>query len=270
MLVRGYVELPLFTGERMMSTMKWAGTWGVGVLCVVMLVGCGPTLEERRQRARTQYELGVAELNQGNLAEAQNAFEQAKKYDSEDPRLYNGMGLIYLQQQEYQKAIAEFQKALRINPNFVEAHNNLGSTYAQMRDWDRAIIEFREATNDPLYRTPELAHYNLGLALLEKGELIEAVKAFHMAVKLRPNFSRALDKYGVALFRLNRVQEAIKQFKEAIKVEPNYIDPYLNLGLAYMKQGKKEEAIAQFRLVLERSRDEDLSTSARRYLEILE
>jgi type IV pilus assembly protein PilF len=246
----------------------------VGVFALVSLIvgitGCGPSLEERQKEADTRYKLGIAELNQGNLKKALQALEEAQKITPNDPKIYNARGLIYFQQEQYQNAIAQFEKALRFDPNFTEAHNNLGTTYAQMQKWDEAIAEFRIALNDPFYRTPELAHYNLGLALMEKGELIEAVKQLHSAVQIRPNFSRALDKYGVALFRLNRIQEAVKQFKKAIEADPQYIDPYLDLGLAYMKQGKREEAIAQFKVVLDRSQNEDLITSARRYLEILE
>jgi type IV pilus assembly protein PilF len=240
----------------------------VGILAGVS--ACGPTLEEKQRRANTQIELGFAELNRGNFTEAFKALERAKKIYPDDPNIYNGLGLISLYQRQYQNAVAEFHNALRLNPNFSDAHNNLGTTYAQMKKWDEAIEEFRTALSDPFYRTPELARYHLGVALMEKGEIIEAVKELHAAVQMRSDFERALDKYGVALFRLNRVQEAVKQFKQAIEANSEYIDPHLNLGLAYMKQGKREEAITEFKIVLERSKDEELTASARRYLEILE
>jgi tetratricopeptide (TPR) repeat protein len=102
--------------------------------------------------------------------------------------------------------------------------------------------------SDPFYKTPERAHYNLGLALMETGDTIEAVKELHAAVRLQPEFTWALDKYGIALYRLNRNQEAIKQFKRAIEVDPEYIEPYLNLGIVYVNLGKTQEAIEQFKL----------------------
>jgi type IV pilus assembly protein PilF len=237
---------------------------------LVGIGGCGPTLEERRQKANTQIEIAVAELKREKFAEALKAFEKARKIYPDDPQIYNGIGLIYLHQQQYQKAIEEFNKAVRVDPNFTDAHNNLGTTYAYLKQWDNAIAEFKITVDDAFYRALDLARYNLGLALMEKGDLVEAVKEFHTAVQINPKFSRAVDKYGVALFRLNRLQESIKQFKQAIELDAQFIDPYLNLGLAYMKQGKKEDAIAQFKLVLERSQDEELTAEARRYLEILE
>lgn len=243
------------------------------ISCMFILLSCGPTIEQQQQAADSQYQVGIAEFNRSNFAAALEAFEKALAYYPHDPKYHNAMGLIYLQQKLYEKALSSFKKALSLDPNFTEAHNNLGNTYAQIRDWDKAIAEFKEALSDPFYRTPALAHYNLGLALMERqlqGDMFEAVKEFHAAVQLQPNFSRALDKYGIALYRVNRNQEAIKQFKRAIEVDPQFIDPYLNLGMVYMKQGNKEDAIAQFKLVLERAKDEKLVEEATRYLGILE
>ncbi len=237
------------------------------------ILGCGPTLEQRREQANAQYDLGVREYSRGNLAEALKALQAAERSYPNDPRLRNAFGLIYIQQQHYQQAIGEFKKALALDQNFFEAYNNLGTTYSYMQNWDKAIVEYKKLTNEPLYRTPELAYYNLGLALMERqwdGDLIEAVKQFHKAVQIRPNFSRALDKYGLSLFRLNRIQEAIKQFKKAIEVNPKFIEPYLNLGITYMKLGKRPEAIQQFKYVLEHSTNERFTSTAKRYLEILE
>lgn len=245
-------------------------TWMVCCGIAFGLLGCGPTLEERQKKSQMQYEIGAAELNRGNLTEAFAAFERAREIDPNNASVHYGLGVIYLQQKQYEKAIAEFQETLRLDPNLTEAHNNLGSTYAQMHRWDEAIAEFKNAADDPFYRTPELAYYNIGAALMEKGDLIEAVQQLHKAVQIRPDFTRALDKYGVALFRLNRVQEAVKQFKQATELDPNFIEPYLNLGLAYMKQGKKDDAIANFKIVTERSNDASLVESAKRYLDVLQ
>ena len=307
------------------------------VSIVAGVSGCGPTLEERQQKANSQYDIGASELNRGNFAEALKKFEKAREINPDDPKIYDGLGLVYWYQKQYQNAIAEFKKALRLDPNFTDAHHNLGASYAQLKQWDAAIEEFNIATSDPFYEALYKAHYNLGAALLEKGENVKALEEFHKAIQIRPNYSRALDKYGMALYRMNRFQEAVKQFKKAIdastsfkltkqslknlgteglpddvlkqlesldsqeitdkelflgavekqigkdqtaqyaerilkyaEATPKFFEPYLNLGIVYMQQGNKADAIAQFKLVLEQSNDEELKTSARRYLEILE
>lgn len=237
---------------------------------VMLCVGCGPTLEEQRQKAEANYKIGEAEMRSGNYSEAIKSLQDAQKYNPNDAKIYNALGLIYIQYQQYDKAISMFEKAIRLDPNLPEAHNSLGTVYARLQQWDQAISEFKKALSDPSYPTPALAHYNLGLALMEKGDHINAVKEFHAAVEISPTFSQALDKYGIALYRMNRNQEAIKRFKQAIEVSPDFIDPYVNLGLVYMKQGKRDDAVAQFKSVLERSSDEKIRSEVERYLEMLE
>ncbi|PIE36006.1 hypothetical protein CSA56_01695 [candidate division KSB3 bacterium] len=244
----------------------------LGLWCLQLLVfGCGSSIsqEERQKRADIQYKLGIAEFNRGSLPDALAAFQKALEH-SPDAKTHNALGLIYLEQGSYQKAITYFKKALQLDPNFLDPYNNLGTTYARLGDWDKAIAEYQKVINDPLYRTPELAHYNLGLALMEKGDNINAVKQFHNAIQRRPNFVQALDKYGIALYRMNRNQEAIKRFKQAIELVPDFIESYLNLGMVYMKLGQTAEAISQFKYVLEHSKQSNLSADAARYLEMLE
>ncbi len=243
-----------------------------GLWCIsVALSGCGPSIsmQERQQKADVQYKLGVAEFNRGGLADAMVAFQKALEYYP-DAKTHNALGLIYLEQRKYQDAMAAFKKAFQLDPSFLDPLNNLGTTYARMGEWDKAITEYQKVLSDPLYRTPELAHYNLGLALMEKGDDINAVKQFHKAIQMRPNFVQALDKYGIALYRMNRNQDAIKRFKQVIELNPDFIESYLNLGMVYMKLGQTAEAISQFKYVLEHSTQENLSVDAARYLDMLE
>ena len=222
-----------------------------------------------KKKAEAQYKLGVAEFNRGNFPDAFIAFQKAME-SYPDAKTHNALGLISLEQGKYQDAITSFKKALQLDPNFLDPFNNLGTTYARLGDWDKAIEEYQKVLSDPLYRTPELAHYNLGLALMEKGDNINAVKQFHSAIQIRPNFIQALDKYGIALYRMNRNQEAIKRFKQVIELAPDFIESYLNLGMVYMKLGQTTEAISQFKYVLDHSAQENLSADAARYLEMLE
>ena len=238
----------------------------------ILLNSCGPSisLEEKQLKAAAQYKLGIAELYAGKYPDALIAFEKARELTPDDAKIYNALGLIYFRQGKYSQAADAFLRTLQLDPNFADAHNNLGKVYAQIGQWDKAIMQYREALANSFYRTPELAHYNLGEALLEKGDNINAVKEFHSAIQMRPDFSPALNKYGIALYRMNRNQEAIKRFNQAIESAPDFIDPYLNLGIVYMKLDKRQEAIEQFRFVLEHAQDQTQMLDAERYLEMLE
>lgn len=245
----------------------------LAIFITLIITGCASQIkvEEQRAQAEAHYDLGVSLLNRGKFIDALAALEKAKTLYPHDPRIYNAIGLVYFGEEKFDTAAQNFQKAIQLNGDFVEAHNNLGAAYSRMGMWDRAIKEYRIALSDPLYRTPALAHYNIGYALLEKGDLVEALEEFRIATNIYPDFDWAVNKYGVALFRLNRVHEAIKKFKQAIEINPNYVEPYSNLGLAYMKLGEREEAIKQFKEVLRLAPEgSELANNARRYLDILE
>ena len=61
--------------------------WLISVLSGIS--ACGPTLEERQQKAKAQYQIGVAEFNRGNIPEALKSLENAKENYPNDPRIHN-------------------------------------------------------------------------------------------------------------------------------------------------------------------------------------
>jgi len=78
------------------------------------------------------------------------------------------------------------------------------------------IEQFRKmAGDDP---TNELAHFSLGKAQLDAGEIQEAVGSFKRAIELNPNISKVYQLMGQALLKLNERQVAIETFNEGVKV----------------------------------------------------
>jgi protein O-mannosyl-transferase len=104
-----------------------------------------------------------------------------------------------------------------------------------------------------LARNPRafLAHNNVGLALLEKGQMDEAVAHFRKALEAHPGFAEAHSNLGNALFRQARLDEAIREFQEAVRLDPQLASARNNLGLALLEQGRAEDALAQFFKALE-------------------
>ena len=50
------------------------------------------------------------------------------------------------------------------------------------------------------------AHYNLGVILLQKGEIKEAVYHFRKTLRLRPAFAAARDNLQLALLQLQELE----------------------------------------------------------------
>jgi tetratricopeptide (TPR) repeat protein len=89
--------------------------------------------------------LGVALLEQGNLASAQAEFEQALRLDGRHVAARNNLGMVLEMQGRATEAITQFEEVLRIQPKNPEAHNNLGKTLAEQGQLSQAIGQFAEA-----------------------------------------------------------------------------------------------------------------------------
>lgn len=107
--------------------------------------------------------------------------------------------------------------------------------------------------SDTALKAPDsdLSRYNLGLALLEKGESDQAIKQaiqeFQTAVSLNPKEDRAYHNLGMAYLALNSPDLAIGHFQTALKLRPNRAETYFGLGFAYMKKGLTDKAVEQYR-----------------------
>lgn len=103
-----------------------------------------------------------------------------------------------------------------------------------------------------------IAHNNLGLVLLDRGQVDEAVAHFQKALQLKPNDFKARYNLGTALAAKGQFEDAINCFRDALQFKPNHsdgdfpshADAYYNLGLAFRRLHRTKEAIMQFREAL--------------------
>jgi Flp pilus assembly protein TadD len=72
-----------------------------------------------------------------------------------------------------------------VRPDNAMAHYNLGNALTDKGDLDGAIAEYRTALR--LQPDNAVAHYNLGRVLWTKGDREAAFEEFHTAYRLAPN-----------------------------------------------------------------------------------
>jgi protein O-mannosyl-transferase len=129
------------------------------------------------------------------------------------------------------------------------AHYNLGFALDQKGNVDGAIAQYEEALQiRPAYGA---AHNNLGLALLGRGKVDEAIPHFQRALQLGPNYVEPCINLGNAFLQLGKVDDAIAQYQQAVQLKPDYATGYNNLGDALLQKGKVAEATAQYEKTLE-------------------
>lgn len=141
-----------------------------------------------------------------------------------------------------------WRTTLARNPECWMAHTNLGLVLLQRAEIDDAIVHYRSA----LRMQPDSwdAEYNLGTALLGKGQVDEAILHCERAVGMRPTDPDALVSLGNALIQNGRIDEAIAYYQKAITVHPDHFLARYSLGHALLEKGELDGAIQVCRSAL--------------------
>ena len=154
---------------------------------------------------------------------------------------------------ESQAAITILRQAVQRHPNYAPAHSMLGfallmSAYV---GWTPAGGE-RELATRLAHRAAELddsdpwAHMVLGYLAFTGRQTDEAVRHFHAALDLNPNFAAAAGFVAVALAFDGQSEEAIRRFEQALRMSPR--DPFNNIffapiGAAHYMAGRYQDAV---------------------------
>jgi Tfp pilus assembly protein PilF len=109
-----------------------------------------------------------------------------------------------------------------------------------------------------------LAHNNLGLALVGRGQADAAIPQFLNALKIKPDCTQARGNLGGALAGCGQADEAITQFRKVLEITPDSAEIHYNLGVVLASRGQVDEAATHFRKALEIQPD---FADARRNLE---
>ncbi len=147
----------------------------------------------------------------------------------------------------------EFQK------NMEKGHNA-----AWGGNWTRAIEHYTRAVAE----LPDDAdgHINLGLALLNDGQLDKALKVYRRAIQLAPNDPEPLERSADALERMGQLKEAAQQYvkvsevylaqkdleraianwERATQLTPGLVSVHARLAQAYERVGDKGKALREY------------------------
>jgi len=93
-------------------------------------------------------------------------------------------------------------------------------SYFQIKHWENNSAVFENAVKVTDHNW--LAYNDLGLALMRKGKLDDAVFYYKNALQIRPNYLTALDNLGIALHQLGRFEEALFYYSKALKINPKH------------------------------------------------
>lgn len=148
-----------------------------------------------------------------------------------------------------------FAHALQVTTHNGTAENNLGVALMEKGEMAGAFPHFLAAVQ----YSPDLgnAHYNLGVLLQRQGHLPEAANEYRLAIAHAGDVQEAAQAHnnlGVIYLSLNNLPIAMDEFGAALALNPNEVNSYLARGTVEFRLGKFDDAIADFTQAALRSR----------------
>ena len=172
------------------------------------------------------FEEGVTASRAGNHDEAIAKFEQAATLNPNCYDCHYNIAFSHSQKKEYDKAEAEYKKAIELKADYVEAYNGLANIYNAQRKFDEAAAASQKATelsgSAPGARAggnPD-ALFNQGVILWNAGKIADAKKQFEAAIAAKPDHAEAHYQLGMALVNEGNLQGAAAEFEKYLQLAP--------------------------------------------------
>jgi peroxin-5 len=132
---------------------------------------------------------------------------------------------------EQREAITHLSNWLKYHPDF----NHLTSKMSEQPDFDFVRDAFLEAH----FLKPKDTHVALALGVLSfiKRDFAEAARFFEDGIRENPSDHTLWNKYGAAMANNQDILNALKIYHQALDLRPNYVRTMANIGLAYRSMG---------------------------------
>jgi tetratricopeptide (TPR) repeat protein len=235
----------------------------------------GTLIRERKDFTPASIYLSQTLMALGRIDEAVRALDEGVRDNPANYALLSTFGTLLVLARQDDRAEEILQKAIAVVDFDPDAWNNLGGIRMRKGDLEKALDCFGRAVSldasfVPAYLNIGGAHMALYFGRgRNPDELALAVKNFRRAVDLEPGSNPALRGLGAALMNSGNVDEAIAAWEKAVAADPQDDFSTYNLGAAYFNKGDKARALHQFETYLELKRDTLTPEEKNRILELI-
>ncbi len=208
-------------------------------------------LIELSEAYRRQYIADPIGLS-NRLSEALSLLQRAASIEPNNPKIFNGLGIISFSNGDLNGARSQLEQAVSlaavessgiVSTNLAQMHVNLGIVYRDLGENQLALQSFRRAVmTNPL--SAKARNY-VGFTYSQLNNCDQAVYELRQAVKINPSYLEAASNLAISTFECGNVSESVKYFENAIALPGaiNIAPLYTYLARAYSEQGRYDEAL---------------------------
>lgn len=149
---------------------------------------------------------------------------------------------------------ALWSNAARVTPEFWAAHYNAGLALIERKQFDEALDALNRAAR--LAPTEPSVFDAMGRTYDLTGDSERATVSFKRAIDLDPTMFESINNLGTIHFKKREYDAAARCFSTALGLKPQALAARFNLGLSYARMGRYSESAAEFEQVLERAPDD--------------
>ncbi len=178
-------------------------------LCLIViflstLMACASTPKELqkekkdREAARINVQLASGYMRRGDLKVAHEKLKKAIEFDDQYAPSYTTLAVLMTMMDQPVEAENYYLEALSVDPRDPDLHNNYGTFLCSIKKYEEAVDEFEKTLRNQFYKTPSVAHANIGYCLLQgnKPNFVKAEKHLRIALKQQPNMPSAMLAMG--------------------------------------------------------------------------
>ena len=180
--------------------------------------------EARREELSASFEQGVAASAAGDYVEAIAQFEIAISIVDTCYSCYHNIGLANLELGQMDEAEVAFKQALELRADNAASYTGLAGIYNAQRRFDEAAEMSAEAarlSGGGAGATDPVAVYNQGVIYWNAGNFPMAKEQFEQAVALDPNNADAHYQLAMASLNLGDMTSAVEALEKYIEIAPD-------------------------------------------------
>lgn len=169
----------------------------------------------RDDMAATRVSLGLGYLKMGNMPQAKQNLEKAKKFAPGMVQVYTAFAHYYETVGEHRLTVSSYEKALSIKSDDADTLNNYGVYLCRQNQTEAAEAQFLKAIAVPTYILVSKSYENLSSCFLQKDNFDKAEIYLNKAIAHSPSSASTL-------FQMVRLQYAMGDYMKAKAFEQRF------------------------------------------------